>query len=175
MATPCRRQPPETLDAILPHVEGECHSLARTWERIRRWRRNPRSVEGETRRIALFEAWLVHVRNLVVFFRDQQDEGDEVLACHFMATPAEWAAANQAELALTVPERERLGRIQKLLAHITYDRLTAVSDFDERELEMVVRRLRVFYRDVPEPYKSRFRHLRALVEGGLAPPLAPRG
>src|SRR5438128_9976354 len=118
MATPCRKQDPSAVETLARHVDYECGAFGATQREIRSWAGLATSEEDSVRRAAVYEMWLVHLRSLVAFFRTKQDHGDEVLACHFMDDPAQWARDHENELQLTDGERERVDRINHLVAHI---------------------------------------------------------
>jgi hypothetical protein len=163
MATPCRKQDPSALEKLAPHVDYECDAFGATQREIRSWADFAQDDEDSVRRAAVYEMWLVHLRNLVAFFRTKQDQGDEVLACHFMDDPAQWARDRESELQLSAAERERVERINHLVTHITYERPRMESDFSRLDHEMVMKRLRIFYAQLPARHKARFPKLAALV------------
>lgn len=163
MATPCRKQDPSTVAQMAAHVDYECGAFGAKQREIRSWRDFAPSYEESVRRASVYEMWLVHLRNLAAFFKTKQDQGDEVLACHFMDDPAKWARENEAEFKLTDVEQERVARINHLVTHITYERPKLQSDFGPHDHEMVMKRLRVFYAALPDRHKPRFTKLAALV------------
>ncbi len=163
MATPCRKQDPSAVETLARHVDYECGEFGAKQREIRSWTDFAPSDEESVKRAAVYEMWLVHLRSLVAFFRTKQDQGDEVLACHFMDEPAQWARDHEAELRLSAEERERVDRINHLVAHITYERPKLQSDFGPQDHEMVMKRLRIFYAELPARHKARFPALAALV------------
>jgi len=164
MATLCRKQDPSAVEKIAAHVDYECGAFGAKQREIRSWTDFAPSEEESVKRAAVYEMWLVHLRNLVAFFKTKQDQGDEVLACHFMDEPAQWARDHEAELQLTDEERERVARINHLVAHITYERPKLQSDFGPHDHEMVMKRLRIFYATLPPRHKPRFPGLAELVQ-----------
>lgn len=163
MATPCRKQDESAVETLARHVDYECGAFGATQREIRSWPDFATSEEESVRRAAVYEMWLVHLRSLVAFFRTKQDQGDEVLACHFMEDPGQWARDHESELRLSAEERERVDRINHLVAHITYERPKLESDFGPQDHEMVMKRLRIFYAELPARHKARFPALAALV------------
>src|SRR6266566_1993666 len=162
MATPCRQQDPSAIEKMAAHVDYECGAFGAKQREIRSWTDFATSDEESVKRGAVYEMWLVHLRSLVAFFRTKQDQGDEVLACHFMDEPAQWARDHESELQLSDEERERVARINHLVAHITYERPRLQSDFGPQDHEMVMKRLRIFYAELPARHKARFPALAAL-------------
>jgi hypothetical protein len=145
-------------------VDYECGAFGATQREIRTWAGFAESDEDSVKRSAVYEMWLVHLRSLVAFFRSKQDQGDEVLACHFMDDPAQWAREHEHELKLKPEEQERVSRINHLVAHITYERPKLESDFGPQDHEMVMKRLRIFYAELPARHKPRFPQLAQLVQ-----------
>src|SRR5438876_7884172 len=137
MPTPCRKQDPSAVEALAAHVDYECRAFADKQREIRSWTEFAPSDQESVKRASVYEMWLVHLRSLVAFFRTQQVHGDEVLACHFMDDPAQWARDHETELQLSEVERERVDRINHLVAHITYERPKLPSDFGPEDHEMV--------------------------------------
>jgi len=163
MATPCRKQDPSAVEKMAAHVDYECGALGATQQEIRTWPDFAPTEEESVRRAAVYEMWLVHLRSLVAFFRTKQDQGDEVLACHFIDEPAQWARDHESHLQLSAVERERVDRINHLVTHITYERPKLQSDFGPQDHEMVMKRLQIFYAELPARHKVRFPKLAALL------------
>ncbi len=164
MATPCRKQDPAALEKVARHVDYECGAFGDKQREIRSWQDLAPSEEESVKRTAVYEMWLVHLRSLVAFFRAKQDQGDEVLACHFMEDPARWAQEHESQLQLTAEEYERVARINHLVAHITYERPNLQSDFSLHDHEMVMKRLRIFYATLPSRHKPLFPRLAKMVQ-----------
>ena len=78
-------------------------------------------AEDGARRL-IFEALLLHFRNIIDFFYTDSHNRDDVRACDFFPGPAQWKPE--------VPDwyREYKARCNKLLAHLTYSR----TDFKRR-------------------------------------------
>lgn len=161
--SPCEPQDPSDVEKAAAHVDGECRALGNTQREIRSWTDFAPSEEEAVKRAAVYVAWLVHLRGLITFFRTQQTFGDEVLACHFMDDPGRWAQDHDSELRLSDAEKERVNRMDHLMAHITYNRLHEASDFDQSDHKMVVKRLRIFYDALPAWQRPRFTALAALL------------
>ena len=160
---PCIPQDPSDVEKAAAHVDYECKAVGDTQREIRSWTDVAPSEEESVKRAAVYVAWLVHLRCLVTFFRTEQVFGDEVLACHFMDDPAKWARDHDSELRLSDAERERVSRMDHLMAHITYNRLKEASDFGPLDHQIAVQRLRIFYATLPARHKPRFPALAALV------------
>jgi len=161
--TPCQPQDPTAVEKVAAHVEYECRELGNTQRQIRTWNDFAPSDEEAVKRAAVYVAWLVHLRCLITFFRTEQTFGDEVLACHFMDDPDTWAREHESEIELSPAEKERVNRIDHLVAHITYERLKEASDFDAEDHQIAVKRLRIFYASLPDRHKPRFPSLAKLV------------
>jgi len=161
--THCGPQDPPLVEQAAKHVDYECEGLKDTQREIRSWREFAPSDEESVKRAAVYVAWLVHLRCLITFFRSQQTFGDEVLACHFMDDPDAWAKEHEGELRLSHEEKERVNRMDHLMAHITYNRLKEASDFGPHDHQIAVKRLRIFYATLPARHKPRFPALAALV------------
>ena len=74
---------------------------------------------------ALLESFLVHARNLIQFLYPERPFKTDVLAKHFFDEPERWDS-----LGGDLPEglKSVARRANKLLAHITYDRIEMVGE-----------------------------------------------
>jgi hypothetical protein len=91
-----------------------------------------------------------------------------------MDDPAKWWTDHAAELQLSLAEKQRVRKIDHLVAHITYERLREDSDFGPLDHQLVLKRLCIFHDSLPAEHKPHFPALAALLGQVLARPLAPR-
>ena len=172
---PCRPQDQDQIEKAAKHVDYECEALGKTQREIRSWNDFAPTELESVKRAAIYVAWLVHLRCVLTFFRNAQFHGDEVLACHFMDDPAKWASDHAGELRLSDAENRRVEMIEHLVSHLTYDRLSEVSDFGPHDHQMAIKRLRIFYASLPQRHKPRFPALAALLASLPTPQVKDAG
>ncbi len=112
---------PEELVAASGHVLYEVKMLRATAGLIA----NDFAAGNQWVDNALIESFLVHARNLIQFLYPDGPFKTDVLAKHFFDEPERWES-----LAGDLPEglKSVAQRANKLLAHITYDRIEMVGE-----------------------------------------------
>jgi hypothetical protein len=119
MARPRRKE--EELIAALEHLYYEIDMLQGTMERL-----ETGSTEDRIFHNALVESFTIHARNLMHFLypTGKKDDSD-VLAADFFDDEGYWL-----KIRLKEPEEfgKSRGRVNKEIAHLTYDRLSITPD-----------------------------------------------
>jgi hypothetical protein len=91
-----------------------------------------RTAHASTLNNALLESFLIHLRNLidVLYIPKSKRNPDDINAEDFFSDPEEWR-----RIVKPLKRRKNLGalktRINKLLAHLTYKRLSAAPSYSE--------------------------------------------
>ena len=100
---------------------------------------------------ALLESFLMHVRVLIDFFYNDNPRDDDIIAEHFFPIPNEWINIRTTK-SKTLCEAKN--RAHKLLAHLTYTRLSTTLDTKKWDLIKITNEienvLQVFLQRVPK-------------------------
>lgn len=133
----------EDLARDAMHVDYEIWMLMSAHERLAGIHPGP---SDEIARRALLESCLLHVRNLLEFFRTSKPHGDDLRAVDYF----EDSSPAKDEVTALEPSRgswedRRMREVHKALAHIVENRGQLNTDWSEWDLELVTRRLRVFF------------------------------
>jgi hypothetical protein len=101
----------------------------------------------------VIEAFCIHARNLIKFFDENGQSKDDVRAKHFCNNYACWTLGG--------PSKDLRRRLNKHVAHLTYDRSAQnedkVGDNEQLELiRLIDREIEILRNFLKDPYKDRW-------------------
>ena len=128
------------------HLDYEVWMLMESTERLRGDKPLP---SDPVARKALLEAWLIHLRLLLEFFRTTKSKPDDLRAVDYFDGHTDKPKIEQLAPVKDSWENRRAQEINKALAHIVQDRAKLNTDWNEWDLKLVTSRLTTFFDLLP--------------------------
>lgn len=154
------------------HLQYECLSLYKQSMLSVEIQKNPKPISvsdeaWDVLKTALLEAWLVHVRGIMMACRERRGRGfpDDVLFRDYL-TPARWEAL-RTTLVPDAAAEERIKDIGLFLAHISYRRADSPlrARWHIEEFVRLDRRIRAWYEVLEPEWRHEFSPLGQMLNG----------
>ncbi|MFQ5889201.1 MAG: hypothetical protein ACE5JR_04010 [Gemmatimonadota bacterium] len=145
----------ETLHTVAEDVDYEIWMFMAIGERYRHKRLKPADALAKR---ALVESWLLHLRNLWVFFEEPRGSSrpDAVRAGDFVVDEGEFAESLARVPTDILAEQKRIADINRVLMDASARRRQRDARWREEDHHIVEKRLRAFFRILPVGRRSWF-------------------